>query len=83
MCNRLVNMKYKNLIIFLKNNNFSYKKEKNNLLYIKNDLIIKLNSTNIDISVLSESRCYCFTSETSSQLLINFIDYFNKIIEKA
>lgn len=69
---------YKELIVFLKKSNFSYKKDYENLLYKKNNIIIKINLIDIVILDLDESRTYTFTNETTSTLLIDFLIYLQK-----
>ena len=81
--NKIPHTQYKDFIVFLKNNNFSYKKEKETLFYKKLNLIIRINASTVDIDVLTESRCYSFTRETTSDLLITFVGYFNTMSEHA
>jgi hypothetical protein len=81
--NKIKHTQYKDFIVFLKNNKFSYKKEKETLCYKKLNIIVKIDSSKVDIDILSESRCYSFPNETTSDLLIKFVEYCNTILQPA
>ena len=82
MCRKLLSCKYCDLIIFLKKNDFTNKREKENLFYKNNNILIKINDTIINIEDLNEYRRYNFSPDTTNSFLINFVTYLNKTYQK-
>ena len=79
MCRKNLCYKYNDFIVFLKNNNFIDKRDKNNLFYVNNNLIIKIDDISVKIEDTEEYRRYNFNNDTSNTFLINFISYLGKI----
>lgn len=78
MCSKLVRIKYKEFITFLKKRNFSNKRNAECISYTKNNIIVKINDNEINFLDIIENRTYNFTTETSTQLLIEFLIFLDK-----
>lgn len=82
MCRKKLSYEYNDFITFLKKNDFINKREKENLFYKNNNILIKINDINIDIEDINEYRRYNFPTDTSNSFLINFITYLNNVYQK-
>ena len=77
MCDKTTKNKYKEVIIFLKNNGFLSRRVANIFSYKKNGIIITIYDYEVEILDLIESRTYTFSEETTSLLIIDFLIYLN------
>lgn len=78
MCSKSVRIKHREFITFLKKCNFSNKRNAECISYMKNNIIVKINDNEINFLDIFESRTYNFTTETSTQLLIDFLLFLDK-----
>lgn len=78
MCRKKLMYEYNDFIVFLKNNKFTNKRDKENLFYKNNSLIIKINDVSIDIEDINEYRRYNFPNGTTNTFLVNFLSYLYK-----
>jgi hypothetical protein len=83
MFNTQIDNKFKGFIKHLTINGYKFSKENKLWLYQKNNIIVKIDSTNIIIKDNENNRRYYFDLDTSDTFLLNFLDFLTNNYSEA